>query len=118
MYALWIFKGKLFENGKRYAKSDNTIQKYIKERIQNNILHVQFERKISSINGVYVYNYLKRQKKAIRVKMLTSKWHWKQEYLCLDHSNAFGLSRNIFFCHEHREGGILDYVSLMDPRAS
>ena len=45
MYALDFFKGKLFENGKRYAKSDNTIQKGLKERIPNDILHVQFERK-------------------------------------------------------------------------
>ena len=40
------FKGILFENGRRYAKSDNMIQKGLK-RIQNHILHVQFERKIS-----------------------------------------------------------------------
>ena len=40
-----FFKGKLFENGKWYAKSDNTIQKGFKERIPNDILHVQFERK-------------------------------------------------------------------------
>ena len=39
------FRGKLFENGKRYAKSETTIQKALEERIPNHILHVQFERK-------------------------------------------------------------------------
>ena len=41
------FKGKLFENGKICAKSDNMIQKGLKERIPNHILYVQFEHKIS-----------------------------------------------------------------------
>ena len=41
------FKGELFENGRRYAKSDNTIHKDLAEKIPNGILHVQFERKIS-----------------------------------------------------------------------
>ena len=41
------FKGELFENGRRYTESDNTIQKGFKKRIQNHILHVQFKRKIS-----------------------------------------------------------------------
>ena len=41
------FRGKLFENGKRYAKSATTIQKALKERIPNHILHVKFERKTS-----------------------------------------------------------------------
>ena len=67
MNALCTFKGELFENGRRYAKSDNTIQKDLKKRIQNHILHVQFKRKISVSqsnllypkHGVYVYNDLK-----------------------------------------------------------
>ena len=42
-----LFKEKLFENGKRYAKSDNTIQKSLRERIPTSIRHLQFERKIS-----------------------------------------------------------------------
>ena len=58
------FKGDLFENGRRYAKSDYTMQKGPKKRIHNHILHVQFKRKIrvSQSNllypkhGVYVYN--------------------------------------------------------------
>ena len=77
------FKGILFEIDRRYAKSENTIQKGLKERIQNHILHVQFERQtsVSLLNlvypkyGVYVHNYLKRQKMPKREKMLTSKWH-------------------------------------------
>ena len=40
MYAPECFEGKLFENGKRYEKSNNTLQKNLKERIPNHILHV------------------------------------------------------------------------------
>ena len=69
-------RGKLFENGKRYAKSETTLQKALVERIPNHILHVQFERKTSvsqsnllyPLYGVYVYNYPKRQKMPKRVK--------------------------------------------------
>ena len=79
------FRGKLFENGKRYAKSETTIQKALEERIPNHILHVQFERKtsVSQSNLLYpwyVYNYPKRQKMPKRVKMFTSKWHRKQQH--------------------------------------
>ena len=42
------FKGILLENGKRYEKSDNTIEKGFKEKIQNHILHVRFEHIISA----------------------------------------------------------------------
>ena len=81
------FRGKLFENRKRYTKSKTTVQKALEERIPNHILHGQFERKISigqsnllyPLYGVYVYNYLKRQKMPKRVKMFTSKWHRKQQ---------------------------------------
>ena len=41
------FRGQLFENGKRYTKSETTTQKALEERIPNHILHVQFKRKIS-----------------------------------------------------------------------
>ena len=98
------FGGKLFENGKRYTKSETTIQKALEERIPIHILHVQFKRKISVSQSdllypLYVYNYLKQQKMPKRVKIFTSKWHRKQQhcsYILLDHSNAFGLSRRIF----------------------
>ena len=55
------------------------------------------------------------------VKMLSSKWHRKQEHFFIHtffyHFYAFGLSRNIFFCRKQRrhEGGILDYVPLWAP---
>ena len=86
MYVLKYFKGILFENGKRYAKSETTLQKVLEERIPNHILHVQFERKTSisqsnllyPLYGVYVYNDPKRQKMPKCVKMFTSKWHRKQ----------------------------------------
>ena len=79
------FRVKLFENGKRYAKSETTIQKALKERIPNHILHVQFERKTSVSQSnllypLYVYNYPKQQKMPKRVKMFTSKWHRKQRH--------------------------------------
>ena len=79
------FRGQLFENGKRYTKSETTIQKAIEERIPNHILHVQFERKISVSQSnllyqLYVYNDLKRQKMPKRVKLFTSKWHRKQQH--------------------------------------
>ena len=38
-----LVKEILFENGRRYAKSDNTIKKGLEERIQNHILHVQLK---------------------------------------------------------------------------
>ena len=106
------FKGELFENGTRYAKSDYTVQKSLKKRIQNHILHVQFKRKISVSqsnllypkHGVSVsvcvrwrtrlavfiqrkYMYImtiKWQKMPKQVKMLTSKWHRsKNTSLCI-----------------------------------
>ena len=80
------FRGKLFENGKRYTKSETTIQKALEERIPYHILHVQIESKISVSQSnllypLYVYNYLKRQKMPKRVKIFTSKWHRKQQHL-------------------------------------
>ena len=80
------FGGTLFENGKRYTKSETTIKKALEERIPNHILHVQFEHKrsVSQSNlfyPLYVYNYLKRQKMPKRVKIFTSKWHRKQQHL-------------------------------------
>ena len=49
------FRGKLFENGKRYAKSDTTIQKALEARIPNHFLHVQFERKTSVSQSNLLY---------------------------------------------------------------
>ena len=49
------FRVKLFENGKRYAKSETTIQKALEERIPNHILHVQFERKTSVSQSNLLY---------------------------------------------------------------
>ena len=79
------FRGILFKNGKRYAKSETTIQKALEERIPNHILHVQFKRKTSVSQSnllypLYVYNYPKQQKMPKRVKMFTSKWHRKQRH--------------------------------------
>ena len=49
------FRGKLFDNGKRYAKSEITIQKALQERIPNHILHVQFERNTSVSQSNLLY---------------------------------------------------------------
>ena len=54
MHTLECFKG-LFETGKIYAKSDNTIQKGLKKRIHNTILNVQFERNISFSKSNLLY---------------------------------------------------------------
>ena len=54
------------------------------------------------------HNYLKRQKMPKRVKMLTSKWHQKEEtssHIILDPSNAFSLPRTIFCCQQWGRGG-------------
>ena len=37
MYVLWMFQREIFENGKRYAKSETTIQKVLVERIPNHL---------------------------------------------------------------------------------
>ena len=99
------FRGELFENGKRYAKSETTIQKALEERIPNHnflhIQHVQFERKtsVSQSNLLYpwyVYNYQTRAPRGTdrspeynehfcykldsRVKNLTTEWNQKQQH--------------------------------------
>ena len=110
------FKGNLFQNGRRYTKSDNTIHKGLEERIQNHILHVQFERKlrVSLSNllypyyGVNLHNYLKRQKMPKRIKMLTSIWHQKEENLLTHHFRSLKCIRfvkNNFFVTNNGEGG-------------
>ena len=101
------FKGELFENGRRYTKCDITIQKDLKKRIQNQILHVQFECKISVCQsnlmypkyGVHVYNDLKQQKMPKRVKMLTSNTESTNtsSYILLDYFNAFWFVEKQFF---------------------
>ena len=98
----------------RYAKSDTQIPKGLKKRIQNHTLHVQFERKISVSQsnllypkyGVYVYSDLKQQKMPKCVKMITSKWHRKQEHFFIHSIRSFQciwfvrLSRNNFLCRK------------------
>ena len=81
------FRGKLFGNGKRYAKSETTIQKALEERNPNHILHVQFERKTSEALANQIcwicctHNMcIITQNDRKRVKMSTSKWHRKQRH--------------------------------------
>ena len=111
-----FFKGKLFENINRYTKSDNMMQKGLYERIPNDTLHVKFKRKISVSQSdllypkyeVYVYRYLKRQKRPKCIKMLTSKWYRKQEYFFIHPFKSFQCIRFVkkhFFCRKQREGG-------------
>ena len=49
------FKGELFKNGRRYAKSANMIQTALKKRIKNYILEIQFERKKSDLLANQTY---------------------------------------------------------------
>ena len=88
------FRGKLFENRKRYTKSETMMLKALKKRIPNHILHVYFERKITSsqsnlldpVYGVYDYVHLpKTTEMPKRIKMLTSKWHQKQQHFFTHH---------------------------------
>ena len=100
------FGGKLFKNGKRYTKSETTIQKALEERIPNHILHVHIERKISVSQSnllypLYVYNNLKRQKMPKRVKFFTLKRHRKQQHLFLHPFRSLQCIRFVdknFFC--------------------
>ena len=124
------FKWEWFENGRRYAKSDNTVQKGLKKRIQNHILHVQCYRKISVSQSkllypehkVYAYNDLKWQEMPKRVKMLTSKWHQKQEHFFIHTFRSFRciqlVKKQIFMLQTiGKGGGILDYVPFWVPLA-
>ena len=127
------FGGKLFENGKRYTKSETRIQKALEERIPNHIQHVQFERKISVSQSnllypLYVYNYLKRQKMPKRVKIFTSKWHRKQQHLLMHPFRSLQCIQFVeknFFCREQayqslsyvRKGGGGEF-STMPPSGS
>ena len=107
------FRWKLFENGKRYTKSETTIQKALEDRIPNHILHVQFERKITVSQSnllypLYVYNYLKRQKIPKSVKIFTSKWHWKQQHLFIHPFRSLQCIRFV-------EKNFLSRTSLPEP---
>ena len=53
------FKGELFKNGRRYAKSANMIQTGLKKRIKNCILEVQFEHKKAIANQIYYTHNMK-----------------------------------------------------------
>ena len=115
MFFEW-FGGKLFENGKRYTKSETTIQKALKERIPNHIQHtgIQFKRKISVSQSnllypLYVYNYLKRQKMPKRVKIFTSKWHRKQQHLLIHPFRSLQCIRFV------EKNSFLSWTSLPEP---
>ena len=102
--------------------ADNTIQHSLKERIQNRILHVQFEHKISlsqsnsqilCIHNMDQYICTKLPKTTENAKTrqnayfkMASKGR-KLLYTCfiLDPSNVFGLSRTIFLTRTMGKGG-------------
>ena len=80
------------------------------------MLHVQFKRTISVSQsnllypkyGVYVYNDKKQQKMPKRVKMLTSKWHRKQDHFFIHPFRSFQCLRFVekqFFDANNGEGG-------------
>ena len=107
------FRGKLFENGKRYAKSETTIQKALEERIPNHILHVQFERKKALANQIccthnmciITQNDRKCQNASKCLLRNGTESNNTSSYILLDHSNAFNLS----------EGNFLSRTSLPEP---
>ena len=99
------FRGKLFANGKRYAKSETTIQKALEERIPNHILHVQFERKTSVSQSnccthnmcIITQNDRKCQNASKCLLRNGTESNDTSSYILLGHSNAFGLSGGNFF---------------------
>ena len=92
------FRGKLIENGKRYAKSETTIQKALEERIPNHILHVQFKRKTSVSNQmccthnmcIITQNDRKCQNVSKCLLRNSTESNDTSSYMLLDHSNAGG----------------------------
>ena len=107
------FRGKLFENGKRYAKSETTTQKALEKRILNHILHVQFERKTSVSQSICcthnmcinTQNDRKCQKASKCLLRYGTESNDTSSYILLDHSNAFNLSG----------GNFLSRTSLPEP---
>ena len=105
---LKYFKGKLFENGKRYAKSETTVQKALERRIPNHFLHIQFERKTSvsqsnllyPLHRVYVYNSPKTTENAKSRQYVYFETAPKAIMMALLHTSfyiiAFGLSGGFF----------------------
>ena len=98
------FRGKLFENSKRYAKSETTIQTTLEERIPNHILHVKFERKTSVSRSNLLYHYMvftqndrKCQNASKCLLRNGTESNDTSSYILLDHSRAFSLSGGIFF---------------------
>ena len=98
MYVFKYFRGILFENGKRYAKSETTIQKALEERIPNHILHFKFERKtsVSQSNLEYMYTMTQNDRKCQNASKCFlrngTESNDTSSYFLLDHSNAYGLS--------------------------
>ena len=107
------FRGELFENGKRYAKSETTKQKALEERIPNHILHVQFKRKTILANQICCTHNMWIITKKDRKCQNASKCLLRNgtasddtsSYILLDHSNAFNLSG----------GNFLSRTSLPEP---
>ena len=79
---------------------------------QSNLLYPKY--------GVYVHNYLKRQKIPKRVEMHPSKWHQKKDNFFIYPFRSFKCNsfvENNSFCRElYRMGGILDYAPFWVQR--
>ena len=122
------FKGILFENGRRYAKSDNTIHKDLKERIQNHILHVQFERKISVSqsnwhNMEYMYIITLNDRKCQNAsKCLLRNGTEREKTSSHIHFRSLKCIRfvenNFVVANNGEGGGILDFVPFSGPGPS
>ena len=128
------FRGTLFENDKRYAKSETTIQKALEERIPNHILHVRFERKTSVSKSnlcthhmEYMYIITQNDRKCQNASKCLlrngTESNDTSSYILIDHSNAFGLSGGNFFVEDKltraylkwRKGRIFNYSPFWGP---
>ena len=100
------FRGKLFENGKRYAKSEITIQKALDERIPNHILQYMFNLNVKQALAnqiccthnmcIITQNDRKCQNASKCLLRNGTESNDTSSYILLDHSNAFGLSGGNF----------------------
>ena len=107
------FRGKLFENGKRYAKAETTIQKALEERIPNLIYMFNLNVKQALANQIccthnmciITQNDRKCQNASKCLLRNGTESNDTSSYIHLGHSNAFGLLG----------GNFLSRTSLPEP---
>ena len=121
------FKGELFEKGRSYAKSEFTIKKGLKKRIQNHILHVLFKRKISVSQSNFLYQKwsicIWWPKMTENVKTRQNAYFEmapKQEHFFIHTFRSFQCIRFVkkqyFLSQTKGKGGDFRLCPLLDPR--